>query len=1180
MKTLLGKVARFCRKTWVWSLCLTLLSATLIWSAGPLLAVDDFKFWASANSRLISISGLFLLWGLAMVFASWKAGARKKTEEDDADAQERQRRDGLIDEEQLNLRQRFASALRTQRSSSLYRGASKRWRNELPWYLLLGPRGSGKTSLLDFSGLDFPLNRADQQRLTKDVSGTRYANWYFAEHAVLIDTAGRYLTQPDAQVDGSAWETLLGLLRKRRARPLNGVLVNIPVEQLQQANESALETLARQTRQRLQDIHQLLGADVPVYLVLSKADQVLGFDEFFDQLSREESDQVLGASFRKDQDATDVQVVRQEFEELLRRLNSQVVQRMHQERDTQRRGRILDFPHQLGQIGELLCLFVELAFTGNRYQRATQLRGFYLTSAPQLQEQLDPATRGIGHNLGLARGSLPTFRSGRSRFIHHLLSRVIFPEAELASLDQREIRRIDWSQRALYVAACACLLAFGALWANGFSANHERLETLRDLAQRLTQQRNAINAGDDAAATLEALDSSYAASRVFAPADQVSRLQRAGLYQYQQVNPRVTQAYRHELESLLLPRVARQLEGQIRANLGDRERLLGSLRAYLMLNLPERRDVPALREAIAADWSLRFAGDSTIQEGLNAHFQRLLAEPFSAYPLNAKLVAQAREVLRGESLANVVYRMLRDQARSLPDYRLEEKLGAQGGIFSGVDYGIPGFYTQRGYQQAFLAEGTGLVRTILRDNWVLGEGDSLSSHDFNRLLSDMEQLYFRDYANYWAEALGQLALNPIGSAQQGADQLAALTAANSPLLTLLIEVRENTRFAGLAEAADEAGEAAAGLKGMGGRKLDKAAKLAAGAAEHSQETLVKNLPDTARKALERRFEALHQLLDDQGGPAGSLAAALQALDGLQQQLAGLAHASAPQQAAFELAKLRISGQRDAINQVRSSAVRLPQPVGGWLALLAEDSWTLVLNDAHQYLNQRYQTELYAAYKGSLKQRYPFSAHSESEVAIADFREFFKSQGIAERFFETYLQPFVSGSAGEFQVRRMDGRGLPLSRDFLLQMSHLQTIRRSFFTNNSVEPSVPFTLEPYSLDSSLGRADFRFGDQQLEYRHGPIVQAAFRWPAAANEGRTSLVVEELDGRKVGIEKNSGPWSLFRLLDLMETEYHSGRDVLMVKANLGGLHANYLLHSQRSPNPFDLSMLRAFKLPATL
>ena len=47
---------------------------------------------------------------------------------------------------------------------------------------------------------------------------------------------------------------------------------------------------------------------------------------------------------------------------------------------------------------------------------------------------------------------------------------------------------------------------------------------------------------------------------------------------------------------------------------------------------------------------------------------------------------------------------------------------------------------------------------------------------------------------------------------------------------------------------------------------------------------------------------------------------------------------------------------------------------------------------------------------------------------------------------------------------------------------------------------------------------------------------------------SLVLEAQGGRRVGIEKDSGPWALFRLLDQMQVEQHSGRDVLLLKANL--------------------------------
>lgn len=80
MKNLFGKTAAFLRKTWVWSLLSILLTAVFVWCFGPLLAIDDFRFWESPTSRLLSISVLFLVWGLAMVFVSWRTGIREQAE--------------------------------------------------------------------------------------------------------------------------------------------------------------------------------------------------------------------------------------------------------------------------------------------------------------------------------------------------------------------------------------------------------------------------------------------------------------------------------------------------------------------------------------------------------------------------------------------------------------------------------------------------------------------------------------------------------------------------------------------------------------------------------------------------------------------------------------------------------------------------------------------------------------------------------------------------------------------------------------------------------------------------------------------------------------------------------------------------------------------------------------------
>ncbi|TVP88705.1 MAG: type VI secretion system membrane subunit TssM, partial [Pseudomonadaceae bacterium] len=524
---------------------------------------------------------------------------------------------------------------------------------------------------------------------------------------------------------------------------------------------------------------------------------------------------------------------------------------------------------------------------------------------------------------------------------------------------------------------------------------------------------------------------------------------------------------------------------------------------------------------------------------------------FDSYPLDQPLVQQSRAILRSESLASVVYRMLREQSDNLPDYRLINRLGPQATLLASSQHAIPGLYTQNGYQRLFVAQGNELLQDLLDDNWVLGDSERMSSRDLNRLMQEVERLYFADYANHWADAIALLNVDPMRDITQGATQVAGFGGASSPLLLLLQEVRDNTLFL---------------------PNEDLSTPL--------DQPLASNGRSEVNRALERRFEPLHRLLDDEGLAGPELTHALQALDALQVQLAALAHANHPEHSAYQLARQRMQGQEDALQQVRVSASRLPDPVKSWLTRLADDSWALVLADAHRYINQRYRSELYSNYRSALESRYPFQADSESDVALADFREFFRAEGVADRFFEQYLQLFITGSPGQYRIRQVDGRGLPVSRNFLSQMGRIQTIRRSFFAENPAEPQVQFKLEPYLLDSSLGRANFRIGNQSLEYRHGPIVQSTFRWPMEAEDGRSSLILEDLGGRRLTLDQNSGPWSLFRLLDQLEVDHHHERDALILKANLSGLRANYLLHSQRSPNPFDMVQLRGFSLPARL
>ncbi|WP_420029977.1 type VI secretion protein IcmF/TssM N-terminal domain-containing protein [Pseudomonas poae] len=328
--TVLGRI-------WVWSLLLVLSCAVLVWYAGPLLAVDDYRFWQSQTARLVTLCALFLLWGLAMVVA----GGRRASTPGSAEREVCQPSSAGAQAEQKQVRGRFKEAVQRLKTSRRYAGHNARWRNDLPWYLLIGGPGSGKTHLLAAAGLQSPLDHVE----ARATHGTAHCEWYFADEGVLIDTPGRYLTQPDSVVDAAGWSTLLSALRlRRRVRPLNGVVVTLSVDALLSGNEHDLDLHARRVHSRLQEVQQTLHVDVPVYLVLTQADRVPGFAEFFDASLAEDAESVLGEFLDPGAAGIDVTQVRQAFEALLQGLSAELMTRLHQERNVDRRGRMLDFP--------------------------------------------------------------------------------------------------------------------------------------------------------------------------------------------------------------------------------------------------------------------------------------------------------------------------------------------------------------------------------------------------------------------------------------------------------------------------------------------------------------------------------------------------------------------------------------------------------------------------------------------------------------------------------------------------------------------------------------------------------------------------------------------------------------------------------------------------------------------
>src|ERR1019366_6409282 len=215
---------------WLLTLLGVILLCLLIWFAGPYLAVADARPFASTTGRLVAILVVFMVWALLWQWRQWRA-SRATSELAGAAGTtatpERMAKAGAVGGADAQLVARFQEALGALRKSK--KGAKSLL--ELPWYMIIGPPGSGKTTALSNSGLEFPLADRFGKSAVRGVGGTRSCDWWFTTEAILLDTAGRYTTQDsDERADSAGWTEFLTLLKKHRSRqPTNGVLVALSI---------------------------------------------------------------------------------------------------------------------------------------------------------------------------------------------------------------------------------------------------------------------------------------------------------------------------------------------------------------------------------------------------------------------------------------------------------------------------------------------------------------------------------------------------------------------------------------------------------------------------------------------------------------------------------------------------------------------------------------------------------------------------------------------------------------------------------------------------------------------------------------------------------------------------------------------------------------------------------------
>ena len=1189
---------------------------SIIWFAGRIVGLDttDKKLIAMAAVTAVFIVFIFIRWlwtkrsgdKLASELASHNAGSSAELDE---------------------IKEKMQEALSSLKASHLgagYRGNTALY--ALPWYMIIGPSATGKSTLFANSGLHFPYSNSNELHI-QGFGGTRNCDWWFSDQAILIDTAGRYTTE---QSENKEWLSFLSLLKKYRPKlPINGVMVAISVADVLTSDSEEIRQHVKLVRERIEELITQLGVIFPVYITFTKTDLISGFEPFFNDLTEKEREQVFGAyllDISEDQQNDPAEMFEVRMEELYQRLCEQRLSKVARERNEHRKQLILDFPNQFKSASTKLTEFVNLLFKANPYQEVPWFAGVYFTSGTQEGTPIERITNGVRDQFGAVVVEQKQESITQSYFINRVFNDVIFKLQDLTRGNRKKRLVGRWLKGLTVTSGLASIAAVTALLITSYTSN-QLLLNQGEARVKAIVEANVNKAKDEQklAATLDLFEHYQSLNNY---EEQLPWYFIFGIYEGDETLTSVSQVLFNQLNQLITLPAEKQTLAQLKefeaiwsaddadARAASRQAYYDALKLHLMLSAhPEHKDDEFAKQQLLSFISQHFnieidaQADSPITSQLNdlvdlylANISTDLENPGEIlfWQNNETAVLNARNSLNTQPEAEPLYQQIISSfAERKKAIQLKQFMAAKNRDVLKSNFSIPYVYTNAGWQEYVYPEIKRISRLVFSGDWVMGTSNESGQNVVDEAQADalakaMRSYYFKDYGNTWFAFLNSIKVPTFRDLNDASINFARLSSTDGPLIDLMTLVNDNIVVADKPSAVsannDKIATILSGATDTAAKKVAKG-KLAKQVAERPDFSQVSTV---RAPELETRFADLRRFSqhDEDKQMSDYMSQYISSLSSIHSDIKAMAASNEDDAQAMVFVQDLLSGnsQDNALQSswiiIESQTRALDPETKDTLDVLfkapLQSGIASIMAKARSQLNEEWENQVYTMYSNSIAGKYPFNL-TGPDAAIADVSEFLNSEtGVLWNFINSQLKPFMKVRRGVWEEKQWNGVGIGFNQELLDGLTKANKVTRSLFLNGSDAAGFNFQMMPVP-QKGIRETYLGFSEQGYRYRNEPEEWRNFSWPGRGAAEKAILYGLDNAGRRVTIEQD-GPWALLKVLNQANVKWIKGTEFLatweLVDKSEQSLTVQFSLKSGRNSGIFSKYMLTSFALPNSL